>query len=302
MELIIYNPQEDGFVKKIDWNFEDLKAEITEKTKDYMNLVYSDDQIKEAKKDRADLNKFKKALDDKRKDIKAQVMNPYTAFETEIKELISIVDKAVENIDSQVKGYEEGLRQKKEELCRELYKKHIGDLDRTVPFEKAFNPKWLNKTYTEKAIIEDIKALYEKVDRELKTINLDMSPYIFEMKEEYLKDFDLSAAMAVKQRLEETAKKKAIFEEQELKRKAEEEKRMAEEAAAVQSAGNMPIPVIGIDDHGDPVIAPEDPAEKVIMVTFRVTAKQSQFPALNEAIKKLKANSQSVEMIERKEI
>lgn len=300
MELIIYAPKEDGFIKSIDWNFDDLKKEITEKTGEYMNLVYSDDQIKEAKKDRAELNKFKKALDDKRKDVKSQVMNPYIAFETQIKELIGIVNKAVDNIDSQVKGYEEGLKQQKEEVCRKLYEKYIGDLNRIIPYEKVFNPKWLNKTYPEKAIIEDIQSLYKRVDQDLKVINTDSSKYVFEMKEEYLKEYDMAAAVSLKQRLEETERKKAAFEEQELKRKAEEAKRIREEAELIQAAGNSnPAPVLLIDENGNPVVQEEEKPEKVIMVTFRVTAKESQFQALNEAIKMLKENSQKVEMLKR---
>ena len=300
MELIIYAPKEDGFIKSIDWNFDDLKKEITEKAGEYMNLVYSDDQIKEAKKDRAELNKFKKALDDKRKDVKSQVMNPYIAFETQIKELIGIVNKAVDNIDSQVKGYEEGLKQQKEEVCRKLYEKYIGDLNRIIPYEKVFNPKWLNKTYPEKAIIEDIQSLYKRVDQDLKVINTDSSKYVFEMKEEYLKEYDMAAAVSLKQRLEETERKKAAFEEQELKRKAEEAKRIREEAELIQAAGNSnPAPVLLIDENGNPVVQEEEKPEKVIMVTFRVTAKESQFQALNEAIKMLKENSQKVEMLKR---
>ena len=70
MELIIYNPQEGDFLQQIDWNFEDLKGEISKKSQEYMNLVYSDSQIKEAKKDRATLRKLITALEDKRKQIK----------------------------------------------------------------------------------------------------------------------------------------------------------------------------------------------------------------------------------------
>ena len=29
MELKIYNPQDNGFLQKIEWNFEELKAQIT---------------------------------------------------------------------------------------------------------------------------------------------------------------------------------------------------------------------------------------------------------------------------------
>ena len=131
-------------------------------------------------------------------------------------------------------------------------------------------------------------------------INTDSSKYVFEMKEEYLKEYDMAAAMSLKQRLEETERKKAAFEEQELKRKAEEAKRIREEAELIQAAGNSnPAPVLLIDENGNPVVQEEEKPEKVIMVTFRVTAKESQFQALNEAIKMLKENSQKVEMLKR---
>ena len=39
MELKIYNPVEDGFIKKIDWNYEDLKAEIETRTAEYEAYV-----------------------------------------------------------------------------------------------------------------------------------------------------------------------------------------------------------------------------------------------------------------------
>ena len=51
MEFKIYNPQEEGFLKEIDWNYEELKTEIQGKANDYMNLVYTADQVKDAKKD-----------------------------------------------------------------------------------------------------------------------------------------------------------------------------------------------------------------------------------------------------------
>ena len=111
MELKIYNPQEEGFLKEIDWNYEELKIEIQGKANDYMNLVYTADQVKDAKKDRANLNKFVEALESKRKEIKKQITEPYSAFEKQEKELVGIVNKAISNIDTQIKGYEEATRQ-----------------------------------------------------------------------------------------------------------------------------------------------------------------------------------------------
>lgn len=305
MELKIYNPQEDGFLEKIEWNFEELKTEITEKAGEYVNLVYTDDQIKEAKKDRATLNKFKTALNDKKKEVKKQVMDPYTTFEAQIKELIGIVDKAVDNIDQQVKSYEQNLKEEKRKKIEEIYKECIGDLDRTVPLEKIFKESWLNVTTTQKSIREEITEIYERVDKELKLINMDMSPFVYEMKEEYLRTFDLAAAQAVKQQLEETARKKAAIAEQEKARKEELEKQLAKDARTVMDAGTDPVehglPKLELTEDGLPVVV-ENPKEKTIAVTFRVIARESQFSMLNDAIKQLKANSERVEMLERKEL
>ena len=48
--------------ERIEWNYEELKAEIAERVQHYETLVYTDETIKEAKADRANLNKLKKAL------------------------------------------------------------------------------------------------------------------------------------------------------------------------------------------------------------------------------------------------
>ena len=110
MELKIYNPQDDGFLQKIEWNFEELKAEITSAAQEYETSVYTDDTIKSAKADRARLNKFVDALNAKRTEIRKQLLKPDEQFGQEIKELTGIVQKAIDNIDSQVKDYERRQR------------------------------------------------------------------------------------------------------------------------------------------------------------------------------------------------
>lgn len=308
MELKIYNPQEDGFLQSIDWNFEDLKAEITQKSNEYMNLVYSDDQIKEAKKDRAALNKLISALEAKRKEIKKQVMIPYEDFEKKEKELVGIIRQAVDNIDSQIKGYEEGLRQEKLKKVKEIYKESIGDLDRTVPLERIFKDSWLNASTTLKSIKEEIAAIYAKVDADLKVINKESSTYSYEMKEEYLKTFDLSAAMAKKQELEETARKKALFEEQKRKEAEERERRLREEAAIVERAGK-PVAEIMPAPMEEPEAAAPEPASSAAAaptvrrkrVVIAITANENQFGYLNQVLSTLSKNAEKVEIISKEE-
>lgn len=309
MELKIYNPQEDGFLQSIDWNFEDLKAEIAQKSNEYMNLVYSDDQIKEAKKDRAALNKLISALETKRKEIKKQVMVPYEDFEKKEKELVGIIRQAVDNIDSQIKGYEEGLRQEKLKKVKEIYKEAIGDLDRTVPLERIFKDSWLNASTTLKSIKEEIAAIYAKVDADLKVINKESSTYSYEMKEEYLKTFDLSAAMAKKQELEETARKKALFEEQKQKEAEERERRLREEAAMVERAGKpaaeiMPAPMEEPEAAAPEPVSPAAAAPVVRRkrVVIAITANENQFGYLNQVLSTLSKNAEKVEIISKEEI
>ena len=63
---------------------------------------------------------------------------------------MKIINGAIENIDTQVKGYEEGKRQEKLAKVKEIYKECIGNLDRTVPFDKIFKESWLNVSTTAK--------------------------------------------------------------------------------------------------------------------------------------------------------
>lgn len=294
MEFKIYNPQEDGFLQKIDWNHKELKAEIQKKANDYMNLVYTSDQIKDAKKDRANLRKFVTALEDKRKEIKKQILVPYSDFETKEKELVGIVNQAIENIDTQVKGYEEGLRQEKLAKVKEIYVEEIKDLDRTIPFEKVYKESWLNASTTLKSVREEIASIYAKVDADLKILNADTSPYVFEMKEEYLKDFDLTAALANKQKLEETAKKKAAFEEQKKQREAEQQARLLKEATKVECAGRT-------DEKVSDTIAPEQSKKKRKRITIAITANEDQFDYLNQVLIELRSHAENVEMLSKEE-
>lgn len=286
MELKIYNPQEDGFLKEIDWNYEELKTEIQGKVNDYMNLVYTADQVKDAKKDRANLNKFVEALESKRKEIKKQITEPYSAFEKQEKELIGIVNKAITNIDTQIKGYEEATRQEKLEKVKEIYAKTIGGLADVVTFDKIFKDSWLNVSTSFKSITNEITEIRDKVDNDLVVINADTSPYAYEMKEEYLKNFDLTEAVNKKQQLEETEKKKALFEEQQKQKKDKDQKAMREEIKKIVSAGNEK----------------ESIKERTRAITFRCVVKEHNFKEVNARLNLVTKVCEKFEILEQEEL
>lgn len=74
MELQIEDVQ---LPEQIKFNFEDLKSEIQAKAHEYEVSVYTEDNIKAAKADRASLNKLKKALNDERIRREKAYMKPF---------------------------------------------------------------------------------------------------------------------------------------------------------------------------------------------------------------------------------
>lgn len=240
MELKIYNPQDDGFLQKIEWNFEELKAEITSAAQEYETSVYTDDTIKSAKADRARLNKFVDALNAKRTEIRKQLLKPDEQFGQEIKELTGIVQKAIDNIDSQVKDYERRQRQEKTKKVLDFYEANIHDIGKYLPFERVMKPEYALSSTTMKSIKQEILDLIQKVDEGLAILNEVDSPYAGDMKEVFLRDYDIGAALAERNRLEAAEQKRKLYAEEQARKKAEREAKLKAEAERVIAAGNAP--------------------------------------------------------------
>ncbi len=280
MELKIYNPTAENTIKAIDWNFEELKQEITTKANDYKSLVYTDDNIKEAKADRASLNKFIKALEDKRKEVKKMMLEPYSQFEIQVKELVEIISDANLNIDSQVKAYEQKKRDEKLEKVKKIYEDTFGnsELRDIVTWEKVFKVSYLNTSTTQKSIINEMEDLRDRVAHDLEIINADIGEYQFEMKETYLKSFNMTEALAVKQRHEEVARRKAEYE---AKRKVAEEERIAKEKAEAEKIASAGVKQ-KIKPKVQTQIEPKEQSVKKITIAFKVTGTVEQINGLKK--------------------
>lgn len=227
MELKVKTPT---FPEVISFNYEELKQEITAKTSDYLNLVYTDDQIQLAKKDRATLNKFVKALSDERIKIKKECLKPYEDFEAKIKELDAIVSKAIKNIDDQVKAAEE---QKKAEKFKQI-KKYWFDLleankiPEGICFKHLFEEKMLNASVTIPAACKEMDSKLAQIEQDLATLR-NLPEFAFEAVDVYLNTLNLSMAVNEAHWLSEQAKRKAEYEAEQERRKAEAEAKKQEE-------------------------------------------------------------------------
>lgn len=209
----------------IVFNYEEIKQELEAKCKDYTDLVYTDDQIKEAKADRANLNKFKDALNSERIRIKKEYSEPLTAFENDMKSLTSIVDTAVKAIDVQVKAFEQKERDWKKQKIQELWEASAHP--DWFTFDKLNIEQWLRKSVSLKSISGLMDELIDNANNDMAALSR-LPEYAHEAQEHYKKTRDMSASTSRALELARLQKEDA---EQREKAKTAEEQKSAEKTA-----------------------------------------------------------------------
>lgn len=227
MELKITGFQAPG---KISFNYEELKQQIQTRAADYASLVYADDQIANAKKDRADLNRLKKALNDERIRQEKEFLQPFNEFKSQVKELCDIIDVATASVDKQVKEFEDQKKAEKLNAIEEYWHSVLAadKIPAAVSFRMIFESKWLNASVSMKSIQEAIDGKVEQIRKDLDVVD-SLPSYIFEARECYLDTLDLARAVSEAHRLQEQAEKRTAWEAEQQKRKEE-----AAAAAAVR--------------------------------------------------------------------
>jgi len=268
MELIMTTDLEKSLPKKIDFNYEAIKSELSEKLERYNSLVVTEDSVSAAKKDKAALNKLKTALEDRRKEVKKDCLRPYEEFEQKIKELVGMIDAPVVAIDGQIKAFDEIKKAEKRADIQGFYADSIGDLTPILPFDKVFDPRWLNATYKIEDAQKEITDRIQKTRNDIgiiKAMNLSGEQQVLDV---YLRTLDMSAALAEKTRLEGQQKRMEEYEAARQKAAQEapqEPKTVVQAVSPVQERTQAPY--IASDDTPEP---PEKP--KTIKVIFYDTS------------------------------
>lgn len=206
--------------EKITFNYEELKGMLLEKADHYASIVYNEDQIKDAKADRANLNRLKKALNDERLKREREYMESFNVFKAQINEIIGIIDKPATIIDKQVKAFEERQKEEKLEAIKAYWDSK--EAPNEIEFILIFDPKWLNASVKMSTITSEIDERLAKIDSDLSVIE-DVPYFGFEAKETYYSTLDLGKAISEAHRLMAQAEKKAAWEAEQAKKKAEAE-------------------------------------------------------------------------------
>lgn len=260
----------------LEFNFEDLKKALAERMELYRGLVVTEDGIKAAKQDRADLNKLREAIEAKRKEVKKACMAPYTEFEGRVKELVQLVDAPIAAIDGQLKEYEEKRRAEKRAEIAAIYEETVGELKGILPFERLWRDEWYNTAWSMKKIREAIVAAEGKVASDLEVLSTVESEFAEAVRLKYLEALDLNAALAERARLQERAAKLREYEEQR-RRAAEAEAASVPEAERAEAAAK---------DAGQAEAAPAMGAEETVyLLRFECQLTRSQAMELSAWLK-----------------
>lgn len=265
LEIRVTSPTDDAFVEHIVWNADEIAQEVAAKVGYYKNLVYTEDQVAEAKKDRAKLRKFVTALKNKDREIKDRCLAPYEEFHNQMLKIIYLVEEPAALIDKQVKEYEEGQKQQKIAAISDLFEKK--GFQPWVTLDRIMNPKWLNKTYSIKQIDADLTTIQHKIGEDILLINGQKEGMQAALSE-YKRTMDVSASVAAAQRYIEA-------------KRAEEELTQAMNAEPVQADAEpmrdpvpapKPAPLPEVYQDGTPV-------RKEIM--FKVLVTREEMERLN---------------------
>ena len=240
-ELKIKVEQKPGVISA---NFDEIKEALDVQMTAYEDYTVTEDGIPEAKKDVATLRKIRTAIDDRRKEIKKEFSKPLTDFETEVKEMLSIIDKPINLINEKLDAFEVARKEEKKKHLEELYRQNIGELEEFLPFSKIYNPKWENKTVTDKDIISELSEHKAVIRSNLDAIRALSS----EIEGECIKAYKVAGndlAAAIKKNSDYLAAKQMaeqrVREEQERKAREEAERQAQIEAERKEEVKEVPI-------------------------------------------------------------
>lgn len=252
-----------------------VKASIQERVSTALSLVCTEETYKDIKKVRSELNKEYAELEQRRKEIKGQILAPYEQFEGVYKECAGdMYARADRELGAKIKEVEDGLKKQKADDIAAYFAEYRASLNIPEDFVTldAANIK-IGLSDSRTSLHKQAKAFLDMVAGDLEVI--EKQEYPDEVLTEYRKNYNLSGAiLTVGNRHAEIAREQLRREQM----KAQQEAAQAA-AQAVKQAVQEETPAA--------VAAPvkvEQPAAvaapTLYQTTFTVTATIEQLKAL----------------------
>lgn len=163
-------------------DFGAFEARIEQAVAKYGTFDLEVNTIEEVKQARTDLNKLSKSLEDRRKEIKGKINEPYAEFEKAYKVPYSKLKGLIDTLKQQIDGYEENQKALRKDVVRNWFKEKAieGNLNPEI-FEQYLD------SYTNAGQFKkDSFQLLKKTEAELEAIVMN------ELQKQNQKDQDIS--------------------------------------------------------------------------------------------------------------
>lgn len=234
----------------INVDFGSIESQLSKKMDEYNGLVFTEDKKKDAKADLAELRKYKKAVNDRKSEVKKAYMEPYNQFEAKVKKLIELIDEPINYIDGQVKEFEEKrIREKRAEI-KKIYEEIVTeDLQDYIPLECIYGTKWDNAGTTMKSIKQEIMDAVSKAESDISVIkgmnsdkvedalNLYMSTRNLVTAVKFINDYEARKREILDRQAKVKEEREAALKQEEIDRiRKEERERIAKEDRIKQDA------------------------------------------------------------------
>lgn len=207
-----------------------LRDHVAETLERYTPENYSEDNVDQAKADRAILNKAAKDLNDRRIQLERDWNAPLQEFKSIIGDTVKMISEGSAKIDAVVKGVESKAKAEKRAAIEELWDRKGITL---IPLSKLWDDKWLNKTKRLPAIEKEIGEKLLKIEAELDTLAAVDTEDGDTLRAYYLDCLDLQRTLAYSATLK--ANRQRLQEEQ-ARRQAEAEAQATREAYVAPTA------------------------------------------------------------------
>lgn len=275
----------------INTNFEELKENIKNQMQVYMKLEVTESNKKERKKDIATLRKMSKALNEKKIEVKNEFMKPYTAFESQVKELQEIIAEPIIFLDNQVKEYEEKQRLEKVNAINKIFDELSGELKEHISLEQIYDDKWENVTTSIKSIREDITVKLTNIRNGVIAIKATNSDKTDEALNRYFDTLDLASAInfincyeqqkrEVEQRMkeqQEREREEALERERERIRREEREAIAREERIKAEAEAKAKAEQEAKEQAEREKLSAKETAGQTDIITYKIIATPEQF-------------------------
>jgi len=246
-------------------NFKQLKDQANSLKEYYSRIIFTEENMKEAKEEKATINKLVDKVKRYRIDTVKDFKKPIEEFEEDAKATEKLLNETSSFIQDQTNAYESSLKKEKQDQLQEYFNEYAESLKIDfISLEQAN----INVTLTAsiKSLKEQAKSFIDEIYQGIKLIN-SQQDNIDRMLVRFKKT--LNAPLSIIEIINEVKSEKEM-------QSAREEKEKIE--SAIKNQPNVETPIVA---ETKPLEAPKE----VMTITFKVVGTKDQLIDLREFMK-----------------